>query len=132
MTCEKFGRKCIFTGSTGDTGNHRVGAHWIYPPAAYGRASDFSSKPTITTVLTLRQMVGHIGVYRDMGAMDFDAENMQIYSNLVTMRADVHRLWLANAISVDVDVSISHESSSYLLCSLQLSVSGRIPSHCLR
>ncbi|KAL1945450.1 hypothetical protein VTO73DRAFT_2301 [Trametes versicolor] len=92
ITCEKFGRKCIFTGSTGDTGDRRVGAHWIYPPAAYGRASVFPL-----------EMVGHVGVYRDMGAMDLDAENIQVASNLVTMRADVHRLWLANAISIDVD-----------------------------
>lgn len=59
-------------------------------------------------------MVAHIGVFRDMGAMEFQEEDMQVSSNLVTMRADVHRLWLANAISVDVDVSFRHKCMSYL------------------
>lgn len=49
------------------------------------------------------------------GRADFRPTDMQVAANLVTMRADVYRLWMANAVSVDVDVSLRHKSASFLL-----------------
>ncbi|EIW54355.1 uncharacterized protein TRAVEDRAFT_52063 [Trametes versicolor FP-101664 SS1] len=85
MAWEKYAPKCMFTGSTGDAGDRSVGVYWIYPPTAHSRMLAYSCVPRRTC------------------QADFTQEDMEVAANVVTMRADIHRLWLANAISVDVD-----------------------------
>lgn len=58
-------------------------------------------------------MLAYARVPRRTCQADFTQEHMEVAANVVTMRADVHRLWLANAISVDVDVSLRHRSASF-------------------
>lgn len=43
--------------------------------------------------------------------MSIDLRKCECWENILPMRADVHELWFANELSVDVDVS-----GPYLMC----------------